>query len=50
MTHAEVLEVFGRNVDRLQELLGGVIPALPAERVCSCGSALEGLTLPFALP
>ena len=32
VTHAEVLEVFGRNVERLRSLLLDVIPALPVER------------------
>ena len=50
VTHNEVLEVFARNVDRLKTLLVGVLPALPRERTCPCGSALDGLTLPFALP
>ena len=50
VTHAEVLEVFGRNVDRLRDLLLGVVPTMPTERTCACGSALDGLTLPFALP
>ena len=50
VTHAEVLEVFARNVDRLKQLLLGAVPAMPTERTCSCGSALDGLTLPFALP
>ena len=50
VTHAEVLEVFGRNVDRLRDLLLGVVPTMPTERTCACGSALDGLTLPIALP
>jgi 5'-methylthioadenosine phosphorylase len=50
VTHAEVLEVFGRNVDRLKELLLGVVPTLPSDRTCSCASALDGLALPFVLP
>jgi 5'-methylthioadenosine phosphorylase len=50
VTHAEVLEVFARNVDRLKELLLGTVPAMPSERTCACSSALDGLQLPFALP
>jgi 5'-methylthioadenosine phosphorylase len=50
VTHAEVLDVFARNIDRLKQLLLGVLPAMPADRTCSCASALDGLTLPFALP
>jgi 5'-methylthioadenosine phosphorylase len=50
VTHGEVLEVFARNVERLKQLLLGAVPAMPAGRTCSCRSALDGLTLPFALP
>lgn len=50
VTHAEVLDFFGRNVDRLRSLLLDVIPALPVERTCTCPHALDGLHLPFTLP
>jgi 5'-methylthioadenosine phosphorylase len=50
VTHAEVLEVFAQNVNRLKDLLLGVVPMMPTERTCPCASALDGLTLPFALP
>jgi 5'-methylthioadenosine phosphorylase len=50
VTHAEVLEVFARNIDRLKTLLTGVLPRMPAERTCTCASALDGLKLPFELP
>jgi 5'-methylthioadenosine phosphorylase len=50
VTHAEVLEVFARNVSRLRDLLLEVIPRLPTERTCPCGTATEGLPLPFDLP
>jgi 5'-methylthioadenosine phosphorylase len=50
VTHAEVLEVFARNVDRLRSLLLDVIPALPLERTCACPAALDGITLPLELP
>jgi len=50
VTHAEVLEVFGRNVERLRTLLLDVIPTLPTERTCPCPTALDGLDLPFELP
>jgi 5'-methylthioadenosine phosphorylase len=51
VTHAEVLEVFARNVDRLKVLVAGVVTALPGEDSdCTCRQALDGLPLPFELP
>lgn len=50
VTHAEVLEVFGRNVGRLRTLLLSLIPRMPVERHCACGHALDGITLPISLP
>ena len=50
VTHAEVLEVFARNVERLRALLVAVVPTMPTERTCDCSHALDGLQLPFALP
>ncbi len=50
VTHAEVLEVFGRSVERLKSLLVDVVAALPTDDECSCRHALDGLRLPFQLP
>ena len=50
VSHLEVLEEFSRSVARVRALLARVISTLPADRACSCGHALDGLTLPFALP
>jgi 5'-methylthioadenosine phosphorylase len=50
VTHAEVLEVFGRSVERLKSLLVQVVAALPEDDDCSCRHALDGLSLPFELP
>lgn len=50
MTQEEVFRVFGENTDRLRGLLLAAVAALPAERDCACGHALDGITLPFALP
>jgi 5'-methylthioadenosine phosphorylase len=51
VTHAEVLEVFARNVERLKVLIGHVVPALPADdEDCECRHALDGLPLPFDVP
>jgi 5'-methylthioadenosine phosphorylase len=51
VTHAEVLEVFGRNIERLKSLLRNVIGSLPGnDDDCECRHALDGQTLPFDLP
>jgi 5'-methylthioadenosine phosphorylase len=42
VTHAEVLKVFGENIDALRDLLFAAIPAVPAERDCPCATALAG--------
>jgi 5'-methylthioadenosine phosphorylase len=42
VSHAEVLKVFGENIDALRSLLSAAIPAVPAERTCDCGLALGG--------
>ncbi|MFE3875817.1 S-methyl-5'-thioadenosine phosphorylase [Kitasatospora sp. NPDC059146] len=44
VTHAEVLEVFAGNVDRLRTVLFKALEALPADRECPCPHALDGLT------
>ena len=38
----EVVAVFAENNARLRDLLTAIIPAIPTERGCSCGSALSG--------
>jgi 5'-methylthioadenosine phosphorylase len=40
VTHAEVLRVFGENVERLRALLTAAIPAVPTARECPCVHAL----------
>ena len=50
VTHQEVLDAFAASIARLRSLLAGVIAALPTERTCECSHALDGQTLPFALP
>ncbi|GLX02177.1 S-methyl-5'-thioadenosine phosphorylase [Microtetraspora sp. NBRC 16547] len=50
VTHEEVLAVFAANVERMRSLIGQVVAALPEERSCPCGSALDGIPLPFVLP
>jgi len=41
VSHQDVLRVFQENTDRLRELLKRLIAAMPQERGCSCGQALE---------
>ncbi|MFI6444527.1 S-methyl-5'-thioadenosine phosphorylase [Kitasatospora sp. NPDC050543] len=48
VTHAEVLAVFARNVDRLRTVLFKALAGLPATRDCVCSHALDGL--PTGLP
>lgn len=51
VSQIDVFAEFARNVDRLRDLLSRVISDLPEGRPrCSCGSSLDGITLPFELP
>jgi 5'-methylthioadenosine phosphorylase len=51
VNQAAVFAEFARNIDRLRDLLEGVIEGLPAERGgCDCASALDGIDLPFEPP
>lgn len=50
VTQAEVFRVFGENTARLRETLLAVVAALPLERDCPCGSALDGIDLDLDLP
>ncbi|BCL15836.1 S-methyl-5'-thioadenosine phosphorylase [Micromonospora sagamiensis] len=50
VTQEEVFRVFGENTDRLRDILLDAVAALPAERECTCASALDGIKLPFPLP
>ena len=50
VTQEEVFRVFGENTARLRGLLLDAVAALPGDRACPCGSALDGIKLPFALP
>ncbi|WAL76110.1 S-methyl-5'-thioadenosine phosphorylase [Kitasatospora sp. YST-16] len=43
VTHAEVLEVFARNVDRLRTVLFKALESLPTTRDCPCSHALDGM-------
>jgi 5'-methylthioadenosine phosphorylase len=50
VTQQEVFAVFAQNTARLRGLLLDVVAALPAERGCPCGSALDGTAALDALP
>lgn len=42
VTHAGVLEVMASNVEHVKQLLHEVVAAVPAQRDCDCGQALDG--------
>lgn len=55
VTHEEVLEVFAQNVEGLKSVLSDAIAVMPADEpdetaTCVCRRALDGVSLPFALP
>jgi 5'-methylthioadenosine phosphorylase len=55
VTHEEVLQVFAQNIEGLKAVLTDAVEALPPAEsdeaaTCGCRRALDGLTLPFALP
>lgn len=50
VTHEAVMEFFAQNVARMRTLVSEAVQALPGERTCQCGSALDGIKLPFELP
>ncbi len=50
VTQAEVFRVFAENTARLRTLLLDVLAALPEERDCPCGRALDGTSVDLELP
>ena len=55
VTQAEVFQVFAENIERLKVVLTDAVERLPESEpddaaTCACRRALDGLTLPFALP
>ena len=44
-----VFQVFREHTDTLKSTLATVVGTL-GERDCACGSAVDGMTLPFELP
>ncbi|MDQ3986500.1 MAG: S-methyl-5'-thioadenosine phosphorylase [Actinomycetota bacterium] len=45
VSHEEVIRVFNENNARLRQLLFSIVPMIPAERSCPCGTALTGARL-----
>ena len=50
VNQAEVFRVFADNTARLRDLLFDVVGALPLERSCACGAALDGIAHDLTLP
>ena len=50
VTQEEVFRFFGENTERLRDLLYDVIGALPVAPACTCGSALDGISVDLVLP
>lgn len=46
VTQEEVFSVFAANTARLREILLAAVVALPTERTCPCGHALDGIKVP----
>jgi 5'-methylthioadenosine phosphorylase len=42
---AEVERFFASNNERVRELILGLIPGLPAERICRCATAMQGAVI-----
>jgi 5'-methylthioadenosine phosphorylase len=45
VTVTEVERFFASNNDRVRALIVGLIPTLPAERACPCGTAMQGAVI-----
>ncbi|MCU1586834.1 MAG: 5-methylthioadenosine phosphorylase [Frankiales bacterium] len=50
VSQEQVFRVFAENTERLRALLLDVVAALPTERACGCGSALDGIDHDLVLP
>jgi 5'-methylthioadenosine phosphorylase len=45
VTVDEVIRVFNENNERLKELIYQLVPKIPRERTCACGSSLSGAVI-----
>ena len=45
VSHEEVLRVFASNNERVKAAISRIVETIPAERTCSCGTALTGARL-----
>ena len=45
VSHEQVLKVFTKNNEKLRKLLFALVPKIPRDRSCPCGSALQGARL-----
>ena len=45
VTHESVIQVFNANNTRVRQVIHTMIERMPADRTCSCGSALQGARL-----
>ncbi|MDX6284840.1 MAG: 5-methylthioadenosine phosphorylase [Frankiales bacterium] len=50
VTQEEVFRVFGESIPRLRATIMAIVGALPAERDCPCGAALDGIDVRLTLP
>jgi 5'-methylthioadenosine phosphorylase len=50
VTMEEVFRVFGENTERLRAVLLDAVQALPEDRSCACGAALDGIDVPEQQP
>ena len=50
VTQEEVFRVFGESIPRLRSTIMSIVGALPLERDCPCGAALDGIETRLDLP
>lgn len=45
VTNAEVVKIFGENVDKAKRIITDVVKSVPKDRTCSCSKSLEGAVM-----